>query len=353
VPARRACPGVLPLAELPPVQGASSGWSRESPSSPSRLMIRSATRWWRSTSRSQPRSWASLASGCRRIDPGHIDELRPATVPDAPRLAVGALAALRPAGVVGHRRAVGELPSQGSEAGGSHRRPRRAAGPDAPRRRCPARHSAGHRGAPALPAQVRDDQLMVPGKLVRDRGIHFPAHRQAVDQDYVRPLAHHSGEDRLPQQPNVRPGRQRCARHESGGSRRGSRRRVCHHSTPPWSEPPSTPGRAAQTITIARPRNHRCALTAAPHRHGFAAGGRYKLTLCDRPRTRAGRTFPSNSGATPRPDGLTADGAQNRMLRASEMAVRQRSQMPLMVRQISLCPGLACPGLAALPSWGK
>jgi hypothetical protein len=41
------------------------------------------------------------------------------------------------------------------------------------------------------------------------------------------------------------------------------------------------------------------------------------------------------------------------MLRASEMAVRQRSQMPLMVRQISLCPGLACPGLAALPSWGS
>lgn len=58
-------------------------------------------------------------------------------------------------------------------------------------------------------------------------------------------------------------------------------------------------------------------------------------------------------GATPRPDGLTADGAQNRMLRTSEMAVRQRSQMPLMVRQISLCPGLASPGLAALPSWGK
>ena len=40
------------------------------------------------------------------------------------------------------------------------------------------------------------------------------------------------------------------------------------------------------------------------------------------------------------------------MLRASEMAVRQRSQMPLMVRQISLCPGLACPGLAALPFLG-
>ena len=30
------------------------------------------------------------------------------------------------------------------------------------------------------------------------------------------------------------------------------------------------------------------------------------------------------------------------MLCASEMAVRQRLQMPLMVRQISLCPGLAC-----------
>jgi len=58
-------------------------------------------------------------------------------------------------------------------------------------------------------------------------------------------------------------------------------------------------------------------------------------------------------GAAPGPDGLTADGAQNRMLRASEMAVRQRSQMPLMVRQISLCPGLACPGLAALPSRGE
>jgi len=28
------------------------------------------------------------------------------------------------------------------------------------------------------------------------------------------------------------------------------------------------------------------------------------------------------------------------MLRTSEMAVRQRSQMPLVVWQISLCPGL-------------
>lgn len=59
------------------------------------------------------------------------------------------------------------------------------------------------------------------------------------------------------------------------------------------------------------------------------------------------------SRATPRPDGLTADGAPNRMLRTSGMAVRERSQMPLMVWQISLCPGLACPGLAAAPSWGK
>jgi hypothetical protein len=41
------------------------------------------------------------------------------------------------------------------------------------------------------------------------------------------------------------------------------------------------------------------------------------------------------------------------MLSTSEMAVRQRPQMPLMVWQIFLCPGLACPGFAALPSWGK
>src|SRR5689334_13122980 len=41
------------------------------------------------------------------------------------------------------------------------------------------------------------------------------------------------------------------------------------------------------------------------------------------------------------------------MLRASVMAVRRRSRMPLMVRQVCLCPGLACPGLAALPSWGS
>jgi hypothetical protein len=39
------------------------------------------------------------------------------------RLAVGALAALGPARVVGHHRAVGELLSQCGEAGGSHRRP--------------------------------------------------------------------------------------------------------------------------------------------------------------------------------------------------------------------------------------
>jgi hypothetical protein len=53
--------------------------------------------------------------------------------------------------------------------------------------------------------------------------------------------------------------------------------------------------------------------------------------------TAGGQTLASGSarvdpafGATPRPDGLTADGARNRMLRRSEMAVRQRSQMPLM-----------------------
>jgi hypothetical protein len=41
------------------------------------------------------------------------------------------------------------------------------------------------------------------------------------------------------------------------------------------------------------------------------------------------------------------------MLRASEVAVRQRSQMPLMVRQISLCPGLACPGVGRSAFMGE
>jgi hypothetical protein len=37
--------------------------------------------------------------------------------------AVGTLAALRPAGVVGHDRTVGEMPGQGAESGGAHQRP--------------------------------------------------------------------------------------------------------------------------------------------------------------------------------------------------------------------------------------
>jgi len=35
---------------------------------------------------------------------------------------VGARAALHPAGIVGHHRAVGEMPGQGDESGGAHRR---------------------------------------------------------------------------------------------------------------------------------------------------------------------------------------------------------------------------------------
>jgi len=40
-----------------------------------------------------------------------------------PEGAVGTLAALRAAGVVGHDRTVGEMPGQGAESGGAHRRP--------------------------------------------------------------------------------------------------------------------------------------------------------------------------------------------------------------------------------------
>ena len=36
------------------------------------------------------------------------------------------------------------------------------------------------------------------------------------------------------------------------------------------------------------------------------------------------------------------------MLRASEMAVRQCSQMPLMVRQILLVPGISVPGIPSV-----
>lgn len=75
----------------------------------------------------------------------------------------------------------------------------------------------------------------------------------------------------------------------------------------------------------------------------WARDDRRPLRCSDTSRSQSEREPPF--GATPRPDGLTADGAQNRMLRASEMAVRQRSQMPLMVRQNLLVRGISVPGI--------